>query len=265
MRRGVDENLVPPISPILWRWFSWYAPRFLRKHMHAVRLVRGGEAPTVPGDQPLIVYCNHPSWWDPMVGIFLARHLWPDRNHYWPIDARMLGKYRFFGRLGFFGVEPDSRRGAAAFLRVAPAALSRANACLWVTAQGKFADVRARPVRIKPGLEHLVRRLDRGVIVPLAGEFTFWAEKTPEALLHFGRPTAVTDRPDTAALESALAGAMDALAAAAIARDPGRFTTLLSGAAGTSAAYDAWRRARAAVTGRRFDAAHVPDPEARTA
>ena len=44
MRRGVDENLVPPISPILWRWFSWYAPRFLRKHMHAVRLVRGGEA-----------------------------------------------------------------------------------------------------------------------------------------------------------------------------------------------------------------------------
>ena len=34
----------------------------------------------------------------------------------------------------------------------------------------------------------LARRLDAGIILPLAIEYPFWSEKTPEALLAFGRP-----------------------------------------------------------------------------
>lgn len=261
-----DHPAIPAVSPFMWRWFTWYARRFLRQHMHAVRLMRGGEPPAVPPNEPLIICGNHPSWWDPMVGIFLAQHLWPDRDHYWPIDARMLEKYRFFGKLGFFGVEQDSRRGAAAFLRTATAVLSRPRACLWVTAEGEFADVRARPLRIKPGVAHLARRLDRGVILPLAIEYPFWSEKTPETLVRIGSPVRAADRPTVDDLAAALAGAMDDLAAAATTRDPARFTTLLAGAAGTSGIYDGWRRAKALLAGRRFDAAHMPeaDPEPGT-
>jgi 1-acyl-sn-glycerol-3-phosphate acyltransferase len=243
----------------MWRWFSWYASRFLRKHFHAVRLLRGGEPPAVPLDQPLVVYCNHPSWWDPMIGIFLASRFWPERNHYWPIDAAMLRKYPMFAKLGFFGIEKDSPRGGAAFLRTATAALREGRACLWVTAQGEFADVRQRPVRIKPGLAHLARRLERGTILPLAGEYPFWTERTPEALLRFGRPLDAAARPSHDELERTLADAMVALAAAAIAREPARFTRLLGGAAATGAVYDAWRRARAFATRQRFDAAHADE------
>ena len=250
---------VPVVSPVLWRWFTWYAGRFLRRHVHAVRLLGDGEAAAraVPADEPLIVCSNHPSWWDPMVGIFLAQHLWPDRTHYWPIDAPMLKKYRFFGKLGFFGVERDSRQGAAAFLRTGAAVLSRGGTCLWVTAEGDFADVRARPLRIKPGIVHLARRLGRGTILPVAVEYPFWTEKTPEVLLCVGPPVSVTDRPDGPALGARLAEAMDRLAAAAMRREPAEFATLLSGAAGTSRVYDGWRRARALLAVRRFDAAHA--------
>ena len=251
----------------MWRWFTWYAQRFLRNHFHAVRLMRGSEPPTIPADEPLIVYCNHPSWWDPMTGIFLARHFWPDRNHYWPIDAVMLRKYRFFAKLGFFGVEKDSVRGAASFLRTAQAALvadgpARGNACLWVTAGGDFQDVRARPVHVKPGVTHLARRLDACVILPLAIDYTFWSEKTPEALLAFGPPIDVTERPTVETLRDALTATMDDLAAAAVSRDPARFTTLLHGAAGTSVVYDLWRRGKAALAGRAFDPSHLPVREA---
>ena len=253
------SSLVPRISPFMWRWFSWYAGRFLRKHFHAVRLMDGAVPPAIAPDEPLIVYCNHPSWWDPMVGIFLARRFWPDRRHYWPIDAAMLRQYPIFGKLGFFGVEKDTARGAATFLRVATAALGQPSSCLWITAQGEFADVRLRPVRIKPGLSHLARRLTRGVILPLAGEYPFWTERTPEALLRFGQPVQIAERPSHEQLEFELTRSMDALAAASTARDPSRFSVLTSGAAGTSPFYDAWRRMRAGASGRAFQASHAPD------
>ena len=267
--RTDGQQLVPPVSPFMWQWFSRYARRFLRKHFHAVRLLQGTERYTaVPDGRPIILWCNHPSWWDPMVGIFLAHHQWPGRSHYWPIDAAMLRKYRFFTKLGFFGVEKDSLRGAAAFLRTAQAALgqdgpARGNACLWVTAGGDFQDVRARPVHVKPGVSHLARRLDAGVILPLVIDYTFWSEKTPEALLAFGPPIAVTERPTVETLREALTATMDDLAAAALSRDATRFTTLLHGAAGTSVVYDLWRRGKAALAGRAFDPSHLPPQEAR--
>ena len=252
-------SIVPRISPFMWRWFSWYAGRFLRKHFRAVRLMDGGAPPSIAHEEPLIVYCNHPSWWDPMLGIFLARRFWPDRRHYWPIDAAMLRKYPIFGKLGFFGVEKDTARGAATFLRVGTAALGQPGACLWITAQGEFADVRLRPVRIKPGLAHLARRLSNGVILPLAGEYPFWTERTPEALVRFGQPLRIAERPSHEHQELELANAMDALAAASMVRDPLRFSVLTSGAAGTSPFYDAWRRTRAAASGRAFSVSHAPD------
>ena len=256
------DQPLPAISPLMWQWFSAYGRRFVAKHFHAVRLLRGSDAAVqaVPHHEPLVLCCNHPSWWDPMIGIFLAQHLWPRRNHYWPIDSVMLQKYRFFAKLGFFGVEKDSPRGAATFLRTAAALASRPAACIWVTAGGEFEDVRARPVTVKPGISHLARRLERGTILPLAVEYPFWTERTPEALLAFGRPLKASQRPDADVLRDALTAAMDGLAAAAVAREPAAFTTLLSGAAGTSRVYDAWRRGKALLAGTKFSPAHVPEP-----
>src|SRR3712207_2550788 len=107
--RSRDDDRLPAVSPLLWRWFSWYAERFLRKHFHAVRLAADTPPPQVPSGVPLVVYANHPPWWDPMLAIYLARRLWPQRRHYWPIDAAMLRKYRFFAKLGFFGVDQTPR------------------------------------------------------------------------------------------------------------------------------------------------------------
>lgn len=262
---------VPAISPLRWRWFCAYGRRFLRRSFHAVRLDQGGPAPVVDPALPLIVYANHPSWWDPMVGIFLAQSIWPERRHYWPIDSTMLARYRFFGRLGFFGIEQNSPRGGASFLRTARAILGQPGACLWITAQGEFADVRRRPIVLRPGLSHLLHRLDRGVVVPLAVEYPFWSERTPEVLLRFGEamPVDAGTARDASAwqprLEAALEAAQDALAARAIARDALQFTTLLQGATGTSWIYDAWRRLKAGIAGRRFDAAHLPEAQAQEA
>lgn len=248
-RRGAAaEAEVPRVHRRMFDVFAWYGRWYLRRHFHAVRL--SGAKPHVPPDAPLLVYCNHPSWWDPMVGILLATRFFPQRHPYAPIDAAMLEKYRFFAKLGFFGIQPDSVRGAVTFLRKGQAILASPRRALWVTAEGRFTDPRQRPVSLRPGVARLARRLDRGVVLPLALEYAFWTERLPEALARFGDPIDLAAHRGLSApawqilLESQLQQTMDALAVDAMTRDPRAFDTLLAGGAGVSLVYDAWRRLR---------------------
>ena len=260
----MNATAPPSRSPLLWRWFTGYARREVAKRFNAVRVHRAGPPPRCDG-RPLVIYANHPSWWDPMLAIVTASLRYPDRRHYAPIDAAMLERYDFFKKLGFFGVEPGSAAGARAFLRVADAILAEPDACLWVTAQGRFADVRQRPIELRPGVGHLARRAPHAAFLPAAVEYPFWSEKRPETLVRFGEPIRPGAARRAAAewhdqLTAALTETMDALAAAAVARDPRCFEVILAGRGGVSRAYDAWRWTRATLTGRRFDPRHLEDP-----
>jgi hypothetical protein len=182
------------------------------------------------------------------------------RKGYGPIEAAQLERYGFMGRIGVFGIEPGTCRGAFAFLRTGSAILADPDSVLWVTAEGAFADPRVRPVRLRLGTAHLMARLEDVVAIPLALEYPFWSERLPEALCRFGEPMP-SDHDASVAnwqvrLEAGLAATMDALAADAIAREPGRFELVLRGQSGVGGMYDLFRQARAAVRGERFNPEH---------
>src|SRR5262249_51051862 len=227
---GGGVTTLPRRSAWRVRFFARYFKRYLGRNFHAVRLARGGRPPALDG-RPLVVVLNHPSWWDPLTGVALAG-LFAGYVHYVPIDAAALAKYRVFEPLGFFGVE-QTPAGALAFLETASAILAPPKHALWVTAQGEFTDPRQRPVPLRPGVGHLLRRLEGAVVLPLALEYPFWQERYPEALAHFGAPIAVGRGRDhsvkewMARLEAALTEAQDSLAALAQAQDPGAFETLI--------------------------------------
>jgi 1-acyl-sn-glycerol-3-phosphate acyltransferase len=233
--------------------FGRYCERYLTQHFHAVRLSKSQRPdPVALHGKPLIVYCNHPSWWDPLICLQLAALLFPDRAHYGPIDAAGLNKYRFFEKLGFFGVEPGGARGARRFLAVSQEILARPDTALWIAAEGRFSDPRERPVRLRSGIGHLASRVRDAVLLPLAIEYPFWEERSPEALARFGEEIPTGDADLGAAdwtpiLEEGLESALDALAAEALARDIPRFETLLAGGAGRGGIHDVWRRLKARV------------------
>jgi 1-acyl-sn-glycerol-3-phosphate acyltransferase len=269
--RATHEHELPPFSHALNGWFMWYVRRYLRRHFHAVRLLAGPAAgPGDPdvADEPLLIYTNHPGWWDPLVFLLVGATLYPGRMSYGPIDAAALGKYGFLERIGFIGIEPGTWRGSARFLRMARAALRRSDVLFWVTAQGEFADPRTRPVEIRPGVAHAVAAADRGVVVPLAVEYPFWSERLPEALAAFGPARRIADFQGLSAiavsesLAADLVATQDRLAAAAMERQPASFTTLLSGTVGVGPAYDSFRRVKAWLRGRPFDPAHRGEGEA---
>src|SRR5262249_37561366 len=157
----------------------------------------------------------------------------------------------FFKKLGFVGVDTKTLRGAAEFLRTGTAILSQPSRVYWVTAQGRFTDVRERPLAIQAGVGHLAARLERGIVLPLALEYTFWTERTPEALVRVGEPLSVAEHPGlsgkewAALIETAMTQNLDALNAEAMTRDPAKFTALLAGKSGVGGPYDWWRRLKA--------------------
>ncbi|MGI4826749.1 MAG: lysophospholipid acyltransferase family protein [Janthinobacterium lividum] len=246
------ERQVPPISPLVLRFFRRIVRRYFRRHFRAVQ-VQHAERLTVQRG-PLVVFGNHSSWWDPMLLVLLGQLLMPDRRHYAPIDARALEQYPILRKLGIFPVEMGSPRGAAQFLRTAEAVL-RDGGVLWLTPQGRFVDPREFPLAFKPGLAALAQRVPEATFVPMAVEYTFWDERLPEALVHVGEPVSVTHGSTSAQLtrelETALASTMYALQQAAMARDARAFTTVFSGARGTGGMYGLIRRWGALVRGRR--------------
>lgn len=240
-----------------------YFARFFKRNMNALRIARWGQPPApVASEARLVIYSNHPAWWDAAVYVLAADRLFRSFESYAPIDAEMLDKYAVFGRMGAFGVDLDSGRGAAAFLAASADVLSQTGRLLWVTAQGRFSDVRERPLGLKAGIARLPEMAPDALFVPLAIEYGFWVERGAEAFLAFGpgisgaelRALPRAARRDR--LEAVLTTTLDRLSCDVQSRDPGRFETVIAGRTGIGGIYDGSRRLAAALTGRRFDPRH---------
>ncbi len=257
---GEPNYAVPPVSPWLWNWFGRYARRYIARHFDSVQLLQSAGPPQLSG--PVVVYLNHPSWWDPMIALLLAQQFYPTRRHYAPIDAVGIGQYRFLQKIGFFPIDVASRRAGIQFLRIAESILGDSNATLWITPQGTFSDVRVRPLALRPGLAHLAHRLGQLTLVPLALEYPYWNQKLPLALAAFGRAISTQTQPQSQVqqwrhlLAAELEGMQNTLAEAAIRRNPEEFSLVLRGRTGIGGMYDLFRRTAAAVTGRSFTPAH---------
>ena len=261
MRRTKTSTSAPAVSALWMRWFTAYAERYVRKHFHAVRVLR---SPPPLSSAPLVVFLNHASWWDPMLCLVLRNRFFMQRESFAPIDADALAKYPFFRKLGFFPVEQHSTRGAVEFLRGSANVLARPNAALWLTPQGRFADARERPVKFRNGLAHLAQRVRSATFLPLAVEYPFWEERRPEICLSFGEPFLVTEslageiRSSLSPqfFENLLRTTQDELAGAVIERDVTQFRVIERNSGGIGGVYDLWRRARAMCRGEKFQPEH---------
>jgi 1-acyl-sn-glycerol-3-phosphate acyltransferase len=247
--------------------FSWYVSRYLRRHFNAVRVAKD-TAPSLRCDEAVICFVNHPGWWDPLMAFLLNELYMSNRIAYTPIDQAALEHYPVFRKLGFYGIDLGSLKGARRFLSVTRLLLKRPTAAIWMTPGGKFCDVRSRTL-FQPGLGHLAANLRRVALVPLALEYTFWEERTPEALAEFGEPIRASAGKSKNAwqkeLEASLAATQQSLAEKAMARQPEQFDTPLDGSAGVGGWYDLARRTKSFLTGKAFDPRHRRDDARRRA
>ena len=251
---------LPAIAKQQLRWFNRYIAWYLGRNFHAVHLLRLSSPERLAG-YPLLICLNHPSWWDPLLAIHLSQRLFAERQHYAPIAAAGMAKYRFFERLGFFGIEPSSPAGARRFLNIGQAALSLPDGAFWVTPQGEFTDVR-QPIDFEAGVGQLASRLGRFAMLPIALEYAFWNERYPEAFIASGPPVLAQSGEEHSAgdwnriFAGALQFTQDQLSERVQRRDKDAFQQLISGRAGIGGIYDFWRRSKARLAGKAWQPEH---------
>lgn len=260
--RALPRSHSPRIHPWVHAFLVRYANWMLRRQFQAIRLARCGPPPRVSSERPLIIYLNHTSWWDPLVALWLAERFLPDRHHYGPMEAAQLRRYGILRHIGIFGVE-KGLAGARGFLETSKELLARPGAVLWLTPQGRFVDVRERPVRFAPGLLRLMAQVPEALCVSLALEFGFAKERLPEIRIRFGPALSARalsaesqDLGAGSAIERELQSNQEALARIVCADVPGTFETLSHTTSGVSLPYDLWRRIRSACFGGSIELNH---------
>lgn len=216
-------------------FFGWYCRRLFAKKFASVRLAQGSRAvldQTAEPKQPLIIALNHASWWDPLLGVIVVRAFCPDRSPAVPIDLEQFRRFKFFSKLGLFGISQDHPGAAEAFLDYVSEHFDRADKPLLVlTPQGTFTDVRAK-VRVKPGVAAVAAAHPSARVLSLAVEYAFWQDQRPEVFLR----ARVIDKPDgdlptsaawLRAINRGMQANADELAKLVIARDPLAFESML--------------------------------------
>lgn len=238
-------------SPRFVRFFGGYACRMLRKRFASVHLEQeSGQVlrDAAAHDGPLVVAFNHPSWWDPIVGVAIKHLYMPDRPAIAPIEMAMFERFGFMRRLGMFGIDtehPDAARAMVQYVCECHEQDSRI--ALFLTPQGGFTDVRA-PVVVRPGAGAVASTLDDVRVLALLSELVFWEDKRPELLLlarECPRPARPTTAGWTRTIRDGMQGGADRLAELAITRSAEPFVPILARiGSDVNPAYDFWQRLR---------------------
>ena len=213
----IAPSPVPLRREIYVRRFLSISKFLLKRVFHRLDLALQEDLAVSPG--PLVVYSNHPSFWDPLTTVLAVQSLWPDHKLFGPIEGEALRKHWYFEGLGFFGIQTSSVAGYRRFIQTSQAILSEVNqACLLLTPEGTFADPAARPLQLKRGLAQLLATFaEPPSVYPLAVDYRLGAAAKPTAWLTLGR--ALRFEPEMGAAEiqtlltERLAQTMDANAA----------------------------------------------------
>lgn len=164
-------------------WAEWlffpFVKGLLRRHFHCLRLL--GELPRLEPDQPLLIVPNHGTWWDGFFVYYLNRLLFRRQLYLMMLDEQ-LSRYRFFHRVGAFGIRPGLPRSVLETLRYSAEVLQDPGNALCLFPQGELRYHALRPLVFQRGLERILKLCGRTFqLLPLGIRCELLEDQRPEA------------------------------------------------------------------------------------
>jgi 1-acyl-sn-glycerol-3-phosphate acyltransferase len=229
------------------RLFLAYTKRELQRHFHGVHVAGLETIDRIDRSLPIIVYCNHSSWWDALLAFILAREVFA-LDAYAMMEEKQLRRYRFFRLIGAFSVVRESPRAAVDSMRYAASLFTRPNVALWIYPQGVMVPNDVRPLRFYPGIARIAGMVGRVQFVPVAHRYEFLMQQRPEAFSLIGDPWMPED-PGTpenlaAALQKRLTDLLDVLRCRIAENELEGFRKILAGRMSVNERYDRIRLIR---------------------
>jgi hypothetical protein len=179
-------------SPWADRIFLPYILRQFRKIFHGLYFL--GPVPEFDPALPLLITPNHSTWWDGFFFYILNKRVWKRKGYLMMLEEQ-LSKYRFFSRIGAFGIEPGLARKSYEALKYSADVLrDRANA-LCIFPQGVLRYAGVRPLEFQRGVGYILKLYGGEVnLLPLGIRCEFLIDQRPEAFFMADRVYRVDQR-----------------------------------------------------------------------
>lgn len=164
---------------LLEKLFSFYNRNLLKRYFNNFRIEGLDNVVNNNSNLPLIIYCNHSTWWDGLIAFEISRKI--ESNSYFLMEEKHLKKYPFFRKLGAFSVVRESSREMLKSLAYAAAILSESSsATLWIFPQGEILPNDSRPIVFFNGLSRIIQKVGDCSTASLAMRLEFSGEIKPD-------------------------------------------------------------------------------------
>jgi chlorobactene lauroyltransferase len=131
---------------------------------------------------PLIIYCNHSSWWDGLIAFQISYET--GLESFIMMEEKQLRKLFFFRLLGAFSVVREKPREAFKSIEYA-AGLLRNNSknTLWIFPQGEILPNDLRPLKFYNGLAKIVQKVGKCSTISLSMRYEILGNFKPQVFV----------------------------------------------------------------------------------
>ena len=166
--------------------FAIYCRHLFKRKFHAFRVSGFDIFGQIEKSLPLVIYCNHSSWWDGLVAFEISQSLKMDS--FVMMEEKQLKNLPLFRKLGAFSVIRENPREAVKSINYAANLLKkRQDRTLWIFPQGEILPNDTQPIKFFNGFSRIVEKTKNCNVAPMAIRYEFLGEFKPEIFVKFGK------------------------------------------------------------------------------
>lgn len=178
-------------SVLFEKIFAVYNRNLLKRRFHSFQITGLDFLLNKNVRIPLIIYCNHSSWWDGLVAFQISYENGLDS--FMMMEEKQLKKLSLFRRLGAFSVVREKPRNAYRSIIYAAKLLGEnPQRTLWIFPQGEILPNDLRPLKFYKGLGKIIEKVEKCQVTSLSIRYEFLGEFKPQIFVKIEEPEMIS-------------------------------------------------------------------------
>lgn len=167
--------------------FALYNRNLLKRRFHSFQVLGLENLLSRNAKLPLIIYCNHSSWWDGLIAFRLSRLA--ELDSFVMMEEKHLKRLFLFRKLGAFSVIREKpREGFESINYAANLLKEKPDRTLWIFPQGEILPNDLRPLRFYGGLAKIIEKVGSCLVASLSMRYEFLGEFKPQIFVKIEKP-----------------------------------------------------------------------------
>jgi chlorobactene lauroyltransferase len=177
-------------SVMFEKLFSIYNRNLLRRRFYSFHVSGLKFLLNKGANTPLIIYCNHSSWWDGLIAFQISQET--GMHSFVMMEEKHLSKLFLFRLLGAFSVVREKPREALKSINYAVHLLtSSSKNTLWIFPQGEILPNDLRPLKFYNGLAKIIEKVGKCSTASLSIRYEFLGEFKPRIFVKIAEPETI--------------------------------------------------------------------------